>query len=160
MYTLKSDCIDVKPVNYDWSEGYGEEWDVCHNLISTVCGNKYRDDDREEWEPMMNYYYPLPYNFDPDDYEEIYNLMNNCTIIDFNGDYALALTGGGMDLSWEICETYINLGYYPPVHFCDLPKMAGRGESAKDKKIVKACKESLEIMSNWLKNRSNNLCEI
>jgi hypothetical protein len=47
-----------------------------------------------------------------------------CIIERLDGEgYELALTGGGMDLSWEICEAFVRLGFLPPVHFCDLPDM-------------------------------------
>lgn len=38
----------------------------------------------------------------------------------------LAMTGGGMDISWKICEAYMRLGYLPPLYLCDLPRMAGK----------------------------------
>jgi hypothetical protein len=42
------------------------------------------------------------------------------------GGFGLALTGGGMDLSWQICDAFVAAGYLPPFHFCrGLPTMAG-----------------------------------
>jgi hypothetical protein len=62
----------------------------------------------------------------------------------FDASYHLALTGGGMDFSWEICEAYIRLGYAPPTKHADLPAMAGRGESEEDQTIIAACQHSFE----------------
>jgi len=44
-----------------------------------------------------------------------------------------------MDLSWDICEGYMLLGYLPPVHFCDLPAFAGMKLNAKNKWIINGC---------------------
>lgn len=98
--------------------------------------------------PMMNYYYPVKIN----DCEEAAKLIAHlplCVIEFEDGETALALTGGGMDLSWEICEAFIALGYWPPVHFCDLPEMGGRGKSDKDRKTMETCMESCRILEGW-----------
>lgn len=93
--------------------------------------------------PMMNYYYPLDVcsRFDPKD--AAINLVGVplCLVEFEDGDYALALTGGGMDLSWEICEAFIRLDQYPPTHFCDLPDYKNSDD---DLSIIGACKMSLE----------------
>ena len=94
------------------------------------------------WEPMMNYAYPLGAE-PPDDWK---TRMVTCTCVEIDGEYYLALTGGGMDLSWEICETFMRLGYWPPAHFARLPEMAGRGTSDRDKWLIEGCRKSLEGM--------------
>jgi hypothetical protein len=102
----------------------------------------------------MNYFYPLPDEsryggaLDKYDAQAIINLPL-CLVNLETGEYGLALTGGGMDLSWEICEAYIRLGYLPPFHFCDLPRMAGRGTSARDRAIIRGCKRSCDITIGW-----------
>lgn len=64
----------------------------------------------------------------------------------------LALTGGGMDLSWEICGAYIALGFYPPVHFAgDLPRMAGYHRE-RHVHIAEVCLEACEIAARWAEN--------
>lgn len=98
---------------------------------------------------MMNYSYALPCFKDADLAEGVKKLLGlPLCIVRFmddpsGDDYALALTGGGMNLAWEICEAYLRLGYCPPVYFCDLPRMSGRGASKHDRDIVEACKEGL-----------------
>jgi hypothetical protein len=160
--------LDVKPVNYDWSEGYAEKWDYlaasrcekCGELVVGRNGEKHCALDHEsecdgyvsENEgPMMNYYYPLP-EFRGDVREAAKELAHlPLVIVEFldSGDYALALSGGGMDLSWEICEAFMLLGYLPPVHFSDLPQMSGRGKSPRDRWIISGCRCSLEGMKEW-----------
>jgi len=93
--------------------------------------------------PMMNYWYPADLS-DGYDAAELIAGMPLC-VVRINGSFGLALTGGGMDLSWEICEAFTRLGELPPVHFCNLPRMAGRGTSAKDRYIISACRASLTV---------------
>lgn len=85
--------------------------------------------------PMMNYYYPLdtPHSFDPQ--QAALKLVDlPVCLVSFANEYALALTGGGMDLSWEICEAYVRLGEAPPFHFASrLPRMA---EVASERHVV------------------------
>lgn len=98
--------------------------------------------------PMMSYFYALP--DDPVDVEiaRLWHLPVCVVRIDGCDDPGLALTGGGMDLSWEICEAYMILGHLPPLHFAgDLPAMAGRGETERDRWILDGCKESLRVAS-------------
>jgi hypothetical protein len=82
-----------------------------------------------------------------------------CVIKLRDGQTGLALTGGGMDLSWEICEAFVKLGFYPPAHFARLPKMAGRGEDKHDRRIIAKCRESLKIKARWAKNELSRFNE-
>jgi hypothetical protein len=114
--------------------------------------------------PMMNYWYKFD-NWQmeqlggPEEAAKLIVDLPLC-IVQMGEQYGLALTGGGMDLSWEICEAYTLLGQLPPVHFCDLPSMAGRGDSARDKYIIAACRESIRVQMNWAKNKLRNLRSI
>ena len=84
----------------------------------------------------------------PDDFRD---KLVNTTIVEIDGSYYLALTGCGMDMTWEIVESYINLGYYPPAHFCRLPCMAGKNlnKGTKDSEIIEICNESLKTAIGW-----------
>ncbi len=161
--------IDGHTEHYDWSEGYTEKWEIGLQLSENEQNN-------EEYFPMMNFRYPVckyamealkehehedkPEMDDLDSdgqwtpQQELKDKLNNMTIIyDMEDEiYWLALTGGGMDFSWEICETYIALGMYPPVAFCELPGMAGRGKTYGDKIIIEACKKSLKAMADRYAN--------
>jgi hypothetical protein len=161
---LSHECVTTEHVDADWSEGYPERWEyrevedceacerpaICHGNQRT-CSNEEcelydepQDTDYSEG-PMMNYYYPLPERPDDDDVVLALDGLPLC-VVDFNSEFesnsALALTGGGMDLSWEICEAHMRLGYLPPVDYCSLPQMAGRGQSPRDRKIIEACRAS------------------
>lgn len=107
--------------------------------------------------PMMNYWYPVDrHGFDPESAARDIADLPLC-VVEVNGQYGLALTGGGMDLSWQICEAYMRLGLLPPVHFCDLPRMAGSGKSRKDRSIIAACRKSLTVQIRWAKMKLRSL---
>lgn len=80
-------------------------------------------------------------------------------IVKMDGDVYLALTGGGMDLSWEIAEAYIRLGYLPPVAL-DLPRMAGRGDSRRDRHILAAMNRSYTVTINQMKRKKESLRDV
>lgn len=83
----------------------------------------------DSFSPMMNYYYPLPeLRMSAGDAQAALEQINTaCVVALVGGDPVLALAGGGMDFSWDICRAYIALGYYPPVHFAGrLPQMGER----------------------------------
>src|SRR5204862_260320 len=69
--------------------------------------------------PMMNSFYLLeeggPYGRTPDldAWAAELDGLPLCAV-QLAGDYGLALTGGGMDLSWEIAEAHLRLGYRVP----------------------------------------------
>lgn len=143
---LSVQCIESQAIPFDFSQGWTETWDITLELTDEEIEN-------EEYTPRMNFIYPLPDTFVvPHDFRK---KLNNTTIVYMMEEdrYYLALTGGGMDMSWEICESYINLGFLPPAHFATLPQIAGRGESREDRKIIRACRESLWLAHKWAKDR-------
>jgi len=181
---LNCDAIDVTPQSIDWAETLGENmegWrafeafscDECERTIvaSSIGSFQCREllnEDTDDGErclcevnaegPMMNYWYPVKL----DDCEEAARLVAHlplCVVEFEDGRTGLALTGGGMDLSWEICEAFIALGYFPPLHFCDLPRMSDRGKSDKDKATIAACQESCRIAEGWAARKRERLAE-
>lgn len=94
------------------------------------------DDGWHEWrdgfEPMMNYAWPVSLAYDGPDPETAATLIEAhggaCVLIEFNEEararlfgedtdapeYAIALTGGGMDLSDHIAAAYLACGCVPP----------------------------------------------
>lgn len=109
--------------------------------------------------PMMNYWYPVRI----DDCEEAARAISHlplCVVEFKDGQTGLALTGGGMDLSWEICRAFIALGYMPPLHFCDLPDMAGMKWTEETARTVAACKASARVAAQWAGYRVKRLGEL
>ena len=145
--------VETQSTEFDFSQGYGETWEVVMSeKIHKACDSG--DDEYDYYMPMMNYYYPLPDTFArhirPETAADILAKSScNLTLIEFLKDYgsryALALTGGGMDLSWEICEAYTLLGYLPPLAFCRVPRLAGMKLNARTKRILAACNRTVSV---------------
>lgn len=161
---LYVDAIEVSPRYYDWSEGYPDRWDYIEACKCEECGkvvivqgedrHRYVDDTTDcdgyviTEGPMMNYFYPLPHfeHLEPTEAARLIVDLPLCLIrLEESDEYGLALTGGGMDLSWEICEAYMLLGYLPPITFCDLPGMAGKRLNARNKWILAGCRRSVNV---------------
>ena len=169
---LHTDAVDIKPRDFDWSEGYPQRWEyyqaerceACNEPL-VVCGEAYHYQIDEDTGcegyvcaegPMMNYFYELPC-FDrrrgPVEAAKMIVDLPLCIVCLVDEDeYGLALTGGGMNLSWEICEAYIVLGYLPPLHFCDLPVMAGLKLDTRTRWILAGCSRSADMTARRAKS--------
>lgn len=172
---LKCDAVGEQTRAFDFGSGYPEKWDYLEVNVCEECGGiysshnpchrdpetgeekecKYSDGDSPEG-PMMNYLYgfdgPGP-DFDEDTASKIKE--NAMCLVQLDDDYDrvyLALTGGGMDMSWTIAETYILLGYLPPACL-RLPKMAGMPLNKGTKLIIAALRRSYEISKTWAGSR-------
>jgi hypothetical protein len=171
--SLRVDCLLVKPMSYHWGDEENfDKWLVVQpyeesDFVDSDSPEDWRENEEKtgfasyesmlsDNEPMMSYYYPLEGDFDEGDAKKISH--TNLCLVGFNYDegYALALTGGGMDFSWDICEAYIQLGFYPPVHF-RLPRFAGMRATDKNLRIVDACTRGREIVITWEKNDIKDL---
>lgn len=112
---------------------------------------------------MMNYYYPLPdlhrVEDDPTVAASRIADLPLCVIEWQDDGYALALTGGGMDLSWEICEAFTRLGFLPPLHFSDLPGIAGHPRDDNQHYTIRACMRSASVAENWARDTHRRLQE-
>lgn len=65
--------------------------------------------------PRMSYFYPIDGELSAADAVKLVD-MSLC-VVDYDGTWGLALTGGGMDMSWHIIAAFVALGMLPPVHF-------------------------------------------
>lgn len=107
--------------------------------------------ENSEFQPMMNYYYPLDAYHWKDDPEGLQARLDifggSCLLVEMDEKVVLTLMGGGMDLTWDICTAYILAGSLPPAHFAsDLPEFAGMELNKKNKIIIAACERSLRGM--------------
>lgn len=159
---LSAETVGVQPRDADWSS-YPETfefWEAqrcedCRKILVGTCGDNHSELDDDESEcrgyvpqsegPMMNYFYPLPH-FDGDLDEAARKLIDlPLCVVQFadTEEVGLALTGGGMDLSWQICEAYMLLGYLPPLHYArSLPQFAGLKADARHKWILAGARAS------------------
>ncbi len=113
------------------------------------------------WVPAMNYLYPLGElhrGLTPEGAQSILELNSVplCVVL-VAGTPGLALTGGGMDMSDDICRAYVMLGFHPPFYFTDLPRMAGFPNGPKDLDIIAKCVETTEILQSWCVRRLEHL---
>lgn len=173
---LHADYVDTKPIVFDWREHWiEEEWESfeafrcegCGAVVAPVMGEAHHSDVDYDVDckgyvgcgegPMMNYYYPMEgHAGDPvDDAKRLVDLP--LCVVQVDGVYGLALTGGGMDLTWEICEAFMLLGYLPPTHFCSPPSLAGMKLTAKTRWIMAGCRRSLMIRRRWLESDLDRL---
>lgn len=136
--SLNAWAIQVEPQHYDFMRGYGSAWEVPFERTEAELEDG-------EYEPMMNYRYKLPDFKMPTNIKGLLDEAGSVTVVYFPEEdtYYLALSGGGMDLSWDICRAYILLGYLPPLDFCELPKFADMNlRRLRYAKVIQACKRS------------------
>jgi hypothetical protein len=169
---------DSPPIACDVCEGSGEV-ECSHDGPALVrsgliecpeCGN---EEESDADAPMMSYYYPLPDHktFDADDALKLADLplcLVNFSDGNWRGDeaddrpdWALALTGGGMDLSWEIAEAHMRLGLLPPLFTCALPKYAGKNlQDPVAAWVIAGCRRSAEAVRDRGQNMMDRLDEM
>ena len=170
-------AINVQSTNFNFGAGYSETWEdvplsyfTCPTCDFVGDGAWELEDcphcnggtilERPEVSPMMNYRWELPgYGGDPEsDQLRLYQSRVNMVLIkiiggeDAEDEYALALSGGGMNLAWDIAQAYILLGYVPPITLYDsLPLFAGQDNSQEPfASVLKACFQGLENSRNRL----------
>jgi hypothetical protein len=110
--------------------------------------------------PMMNYAWPLDLTTGQLESAaaELVDLPL-CPVEMEDGTTYLALTGGGMDLSWEIAEAFIRCGSMPPFRL-DLPAMAGKHRDPDWQAIVTACERTADIMAGWATSQKERLARL
>lgn len=160
----------VRPCDF---EGYV----TCSRLGDWTCPTCDADHETYGAEgPMMNYFYALPDHgsFDKDDALKLEGLplclveFSQGGYNDYNEagddslpDWALALTGGGMDLSWQIAEAHMRLGYMPPLFCCDLPRMGGMDVSSPTNAwVIAGCRRSAQAVRDEGQRMMDKLDEL
>ncbi len=141
----------AEPITEDDNGAGGKVW--VHDFGSTVCyddppGSHEDGDTTTVAEP----------DYDKGHDAEL-ELEDTVRFLSADGETGLALTGGGMDLSWEICMAYMVLGYLPPLHYADLPDMAGKRATADNLAIIAACKRAVEAVKEQADRTIRRLSE-
>jgi len=158
--------VYINGTRYD-SSGYwdaSEDWETDNDGEEIPLDPREWDDlfdiepsERQSEGPKMSCWYPC-HVADEDEAVKLIDLP--VCVVNVNGTAGLALTGGGMDLSWEIIEAYTRLGQLPPVHFAgDLPAMAGRGQSDRDRYLINASVRALNEYAAMLTNAAERVIE-
>jgi hypothetical protein len=94
--------------------------------------------------PMMSYYYPCPIR----DLEKAAKAIVDLPlcVVKIDDQPGFALTGGGMDLTWYICEAFMLAGFLPPLHFAgSLPRMC-EDYTARKRWVMSGCRATLAVM--------------
>lgn len=110
--------------------------------------------------PMMNFRYPIRLDRVGGQVDAAFVLIDLPLVVITDpegGEDFIALSGGGMDLSWEICEAYMRLGYLPPTHFN--PERMCKEDSELNRAIVAAYQKSCEVQISWLERRAKQAGE-
>ena len=144
-------------VDFDWADSYDDElgqhryevWEYdrcpeCQQLTDTsgICENEECERHGQQVKtlegPMMNYYWPFDEltDFDPDEAAKKIVDLPLCVVQIDEETYGLALTGDGMDLSWEIAEAFTRIDLLPPP--LRLPVMADKKLNERTRYIVTA----------------------
>lgn len=124
------------------------------------------DEEREmgTFDPMMNTLWPLPdmENWDRNKPDDVKAALDNMTLVHVSEDDGthpyLALTGGGMDMSWPIARTYVRLGYLPPSTLGKLPEMGSMDfDAPENRAAIDALRQSHSHMADRLTRYMDDL---
>lgn len=124
-----------------------------------------QSDEYVEWQdgfwPVMNAFWPCEVAYGLDDgvaAARIEAYAGPVTLVTVDGDQGLALTGGGMDLSWNLAAAYVCCGQIPPLCLlAALPRYAGGPNVPRPvAEIILAC---LSKAADGLESRARRLRE-
>jgi len=184
--SLSCDAVDCKPIEVDWRETLGHNMDGWQSFEAVECddcghvhvlgpfGESRCNDEMPEVEtdgdskpnecegwlnsngPSMNYFYPVRIS---DCEKAARNISGSLCVVELaDGITGVALTGGGMDFSWEICQAFIDIGFLPPAHFAgNLPEMAGFEKDPRTPLVLAAARVSCEVALGWARRRLDNV---
>ena len=154
-YERKLLLLYAKENSIDLEEHFGgkrELKETPDEAVAEFLSERWNEEGSEN--PVMNYYYPIHIGWSgsisAEDAQFILSVNHLCLTVvhmmddNVSDDYVLALTGGGMDLTWEICEAFCLLGQIPPSSMSDVPDMSGRGMSKRDQWILACIKRGHE----------------
>lgn len=136
-------------------DGDGDAW---RDSLEAAAQQFVDDDDlfRDYAQPMMNFAYPVP-GMTEAEAGRCQCRLSSLTLVRLDDRIVLALTGGGMDLSPEICAAYIACGYLPPFQFVSgLPEMAS---VTYPQEFLGQCMRTTDVVEAWLQSARASLAE-
>lgn len=153
VYTTREEALQwFKVSGYDLS---GDEQEYSLDQLNEAIGERCSDNDL--CVPMMNYYYPVNLGDVPEKIQGRLHLYGgSCVLVMLDENPVLVLTGGGMDMTWDIVWAYVLCGNLPPTHFCRLP-WQGEKMSLENRLIIEACKKSVRVHKSWLTRTTADL---
>ena len=140
----------AQPQHYDFGANHeSEAWTFPFSIPESR---------HDEFQPMMNTLWPLEEfehgitKFNDASLRKALDDAGAVTLIqrEDDGEYYLALAGGGMDLSWDIAAGYVNLGQLPPFRVCErLPEYSGaKYDDTKHRNVILACQRSISFVES------------
>lgn len=156
---LDSDLFLVNPAARDWPLT-DDDLDTFRNADSF-------HDYQARAEPMMSYAWPVALAYGLDDEQAVADLIAryapNCTLVRFPGGLggdddatlAIALNGGGMDLSDNIVAAYLCCGCVPPESL--LSRQAGVMSAQKRDSLGPILLQAYSRAGEWLEARKAGL---
>lgn len=168
---LDVEHVAAQPRDIDWEREFSDDdasWskasrcESCRKPVAGSGGGRHAVLDENETEcmghvptsegPMMAHFYACDWGRRGTIEDAALALVDLplCPVQLADGTRGIALTGGGMDLSWEICAAYVALGFLPPLHFAGhLPTMAGMYLDRKRRRTLLACERSASVAAGW-----------
>lgn len=126
--------------------GKGDDWDN---------GEQGSFEYRDSFVPMMNSLWPvdLAYRRCASEAAALMNEYAGATsLVTIGDDYYIAMTGGGMNLSWHIAAAYVCCGSIPPLNILESLKGSPFRLSDKiNREIVRAAREAVRFMRSKAK---------
>lgn len=145
---LSYDIIEALPEDIDYEGDAAEIW-----ALSSYPGEA--NIEKNELPPLA-LAYPLANGFVvPKDFQE---KLIASMIVRVLGTYYLVPRGGHRSVPWEMCETCMNLGYYPPVHLSlQLTETADSDTSNRYYRVLAASNASIRnLVERYQKRVSDN----
>lgn len=156
---------DLSCPNREHHEKYGTGWHTEYNCteldgekIEAYQGCPTCEDDSGYLEPMMNYVYPLDYDGMVTEEKRIkITTETSCILVENNetGEWVIALTGGGMDLSPQIAYAFFIAQKWLPLDLIRDLKSGWCKDSLSEEKF----KELWTVVKDQLKMEKSRFAE-
>ncbi|MET0711063.1 MAG: hypothetical protein ABWZ30_00965 [Jiangellaceae bacterium] len=110
--------------------------------------------------PVMSFWYPLPAaGENPIESARVLDGLPLC-VVEVDGEWGLALTGGGQNMSAQIVEAHVRLGHLPPAQFVqelDVPLGAGQDEALLVEAGLRSLRHAAETANAQLAHFENKI---
>lgn len=135
---LSLELIDAMPVPFHFAQLHAQPWEIAFapSEEETAEGTYFPAGDEMY---ALNEAFVIP--------RDIRSQLVRSTIVNASGFLYLtpAMIAAG-DGTWGLCESFINLGYYPPVSLASKLPIAGKMHSKRECYVAGVCGDSLDAM--------------
>lgn len=174
---LDRSLLFSQPLEVDWSAAYermrsnghihvyrGVQCPECEKVVVTLDGFADHEEPDgtisyiETPDPTINRLYPLSKERDSDNlelYAALFHMLPVC-FVEYGDQVGFSPTCGATESLWIIAETYIRIGYLPPV-WLTLPEVQTAELDLRRVNIVKSVQESHRVATSLLSARADEL---